>query len=145
MESVTRSDVLARSRFVASASFSTEGRAFTESLTLHPARAMYSSAFADSVAVFVVFLPHSIAASLAFAYSASEADAVAAHESIAFSNSLPVSSACFPTATAAVPAAISATVPVFITLVIPDHALSIAGPAFVIASPKLTPAGVMSF
>ena len=116
MESVTRSEVLARSKLVASESLRTLGRAFTESPTLHPAKAIYSKAFADSVAVFVVSLPYFMAASLAMLNSASVAFAVPFQELIALSKSIPTSTAFFPAINAAaeiVPIATAPALPIF--------------------------------
>ena len=116
IESVTRSEVRARSKFVASESLRTLGRAFTESSTLHPANAMYSKALADSVAVFVVSLPYFMAASLAMLNSSSLAFAVPFQELIALSKSIPTSTAFFPAINAAaeiVPIATTPALPIF--------------------------------
>ena len=93
--------------------------------TSHPARAIYSNACADSVAVFDVVLPISIAAASIFAYSSSVAAAVADAEDMADSNSLPTLTLYAPIPAIAVPAAvIAAAVP-----------LTAAAPTFP-ASPK---------
>ena len=103
--SVTRSLVLARSRFVASESFKTLGSALIDVFTSHPASAMYFKASADSVAVFVVLRPQRSAASLAFSYCALLASAVADHSSMCFSNSDPTSYAFLSATPVATPAA----------------------------------------
>ena len=62
MESVTRSEVLPSSIPDASDILRIDGRAWMDVSTSQPARAMYSRAFADSVAVLDVVFPISIAA-----------------------------------------------------------------------------------
>ena len=105
MESVTRSDVLARSMPDASESRRTEGSADIEVSTSHPASDIYSNACADSVAVLEVVRPISMAAASSFLYSSAVAFAVAAVDDIAASNSFPVFTLYAPTAAIAVPAA----------------------------------------
>ena len=58
--------------------------------TSHPASDIYSNACADSVAVFEVVRPISMAAASSFLYSSAVAFAVAAVDDIAASNSFPV-------------------------------------------------------
>ena len=68
--SVTKSEVVARSAPVAADNFNTGIKAVVLSSTLHPASAIYSSAFALSCAVFTVVRPASRAALSIASYSA---------------------------------------------------------------------------
>ena len=78
IESVTRSEQVARSIFDAALSFRTGCNADVDSFTFHPASAIYPSASALSFAVFVVAFPASLAASLSCSCSVCVAFAIAA-------------------------------------------------------------------
>ena len=86
MESVTKSEQVAKSICVASDNRNTGSRAVIESSTLHPASAIYPSASDASVAVLVVAFPISRAASSNRSKSVSDALAIAAVFAMACSN-----------------------------------------------------------
>ena len=131
MESVTRSEVVARSSPVASESLRMEGSPAMDCSTFHPARAMYSRASALSLAVFDVVRPISMAAASRAAYSSSVAPAVAATESMAASNSFPTLMLAAPTP--AMAAVVAAKAPAAILtlwlMVVPRVLMAVDAPA----------------
>ena len=108
MESVTRSEQVARSISPASEARSIGSRPVSISSVFQPASAMYESASADSDAVFEVLAPIVSAAALSLSRSFPVAPEIASTRDMDFSNPEPTSAAAPTAPTVAVPTAAKA-------------------------------------